>query len=294
MAASDPDRRVVIFDVETTGTDKRRDQIIELCVQFGVEAGAASKTWRIMPAIEIHPGAQAVHGISLEDLAGCPRFGDVAEAIRAVFIGAEVLVGYNLAFDIDMLQAEYERCGLPLLELSEKQIIDPFRLWQQCEPRSLQDAHRRFVGQEFAAAHSATADVAATGRVLRGMISTFNLADDWSQIARVCEPERSRWIGPSRHLRWDDDGQPVLSFGKHAGTPLARLASGPDATYLRWVMEKDFPPHVREVCQRALELDGAALRSWLVATYGEPRAAFASAASLPITERFTGGAAATG
>ena len=98
------DRRVIVFDVETTGTDKRRDQVIELCVQFGLEGGS-SQTWRIKPAVPISPGAQAVHGISMEDLEVCPLFGMVAGAIREVFDRAEVLVGYNLAFDIEMLQA---------------------------------------------------------------------------------------------------------------------------------------------------------------------------------------------
>jgi DNA polymerase-3 subunit epsilon len=276
--ASEP--RVLVFDVETTGTDKRRDQVIELGVQFGIDAGAASRTWRIRPSVEINPGAQAVHGISMEDLLDCPQFEAVADAIRTVFREADVLVGYNLAFDIEMLQAEYARIGEPLLALDDKQIVDPFRLWQQCEPRSLQDAHKRFVGQEFAAAHSATADIAATGRVLRGMIDAFGLVDDWGQIAQVCEPERASWIGPSRHLRWDENGAPVLSFGKHAGTPLDRLARGQDADYLRWVIEKDFPIHVREICQRAIDLDAAAFTAWLRASYGTgPAAAGAPLAS---------------
>jgi len=264
------EQRILVFDVETTGTDKRRDQVIELCVQFGVYGDATSRTWRIRPEVPIHPGAQAVHGISMDDLADCPRFADVADDVRQVFAEVDVLVGYNLAFDIDMLQAEYQRLGQPALAIADKQIIDPFRLWQQCEPRSLQDAHRRFVGQEFAAAHSAAADVAATGRVLRGMLGHFGLAGDWDAIARVCEPERGSWIGPSRHLRWDDGGQPVLSFGKHAGMPLDRLARGPDAGYLRWVIDKDFPPHVREICQRAMDLEPAAFGAWLAEHYGRP------------------------
>jgi DNA polymerase-3 subunit epsilon len=264
------DHRVLVFDVETTGTDKRLDQVIELCVQFGVDHDAEHQIWRIRPDVPIHPGAQAVHGISMDDLAGSPRFGEVADAIRAIFVGAEVLVGYNLAFDIDMLQAEFQRIGQPPLDLADKQIVDPFRLWQQCEPRSLQDAHRRFVGQEFAAAHSAAADVAATGRVLVGMLGHFGLEGDWTAIARVCEPERQSWIGPSRHLRWDPDGHAVLSFGKHAGTPLARLARGPDAGYLQWVIDKDFPIHVREVCKRATELAEADFVAWLGSAYGRP------------------------
>jgi DNA polymerase III subunit epsilon len=263
------DRRVIVFDVETTGTDKRRDQVIELCVQFGLEGGS-SQTWRIKPAIPISPGAQAVHGISMEDLEVCPPFGQVAAAIREVFDGAEVLVGYNLAFDIEMLQAEFARLEQPPLELTGKQVIDPFRLWQQCEPRSLQDAHKRFVGQSFSEAHSATADVAATGRVLRGMLHHFQLSADWREIARVCEPEREAWVGSSRHLRWDENGRLVIGFGRHAGVPLAELARGPDATYLMWIANKDFPIHVREICGRALQMEGAALEAWAKRTYGEP------------------------
>jgi len=261
------DRRVIVFDVETTGTDKRRDQVIELCVQFGLEGGS-SQTWRIKPAVPISPGAQAVHGIAIEDLEVCPPFGQVAGAIREMFDRAEVLVGYNLAFDIEMLQAEFARLGQPLLDLNGKQVIDPFRLWQQCEPRSLQDAHKRFVGGGFSEAHSATADVAATGRVLRGMLHHFQLSHDWREIARVCEPEREAWVGSSRHLRWDENGRLVIGFGKHAGVPVAELARGPDATYLMWIANKDFPIHVREICGRALEMEGAALEAWVRRIHG--------------------------
>lgn len=266
-----PERGVLVFDVETTGTDSRRDQVIELCVQFGLEGPDQdmSHTWRIRPSVPIGPGAQAVHGISMEDLAACPPFDEVAGAVREVFERAEVLVGYNLAFDVEMIQAEFDRLGQLPLDLAGKQLVDPLRLWQQCEPRSLQDAHRRFVGQEFRSAHSASADVAATGRVLRGMLAHFRLEGDWRQLARVCHPERDAWVGPSRHLRWDEDGRLVIGFGRHAGTALADLARGPDADYLLWIAERDFPLHVREVCRRALELEAPELEDWVRRVHGE-------------------------
>ena len=128
------ERRVVIFDVETTGTDKRRDQVIELCVQWGLDGGreqggrGEQTTWRIKPSVPIGPGAQAVHGITMEDLELCPSFGQVAGAVREVFEQAGVLIGYNLAFDIEMLQAEFARLGQPPLDLSGKHVVDPFRL----------------------------------------------------------------------------------------------------------------------------------------------------------------------
>jgi DNA polymerase-3 subunit epsilon len=260
-----PAPRIVIFDCETTGTDRLADQVIELCVQRGLADDAPSQTWRIKPTVAIHPGAQAVHGIALADLDSCPAFAEVAADIAQVFAETDVIVGYNIAFDIDMLQAEYTRIGKPLLDLTGKKIVDAFRLWQQCEPRSLQHAHQRFVGAAFAAAHSASADVAATGRVLSGMLQAFGLADhDWEAIASKCDPQhaaRASWVGPSRHLRWEGDIV-VLGFGKYSNAPLHQLAAGPDRSFLRWVVERDFPVHVSEVCRAALDLPGDEFLAW--------------------------------
>jgi DNA polymerase-3 subunit epsilon len=269
LAAQAEDARIVIFDCETTGTDRMQDQVIELCVQFGVADDAPSQTWRMKPGVPIHPGAQAVHGIALADLEGCPPFGDVADDIARVFAEADVIVGYNLAFDIDMLQAEYTRAGKVMLDLGGKKVVDAFRLWQQCEPRSLQHAHQRFVGQGFAAAHSASADVAATGRVLLGMLRAFDLGEaDWDAIATKCDPQRTAtwaarasWVGPSRHLRWEGDIV-VVGFGKHTNAPVHQLAAGPDRSFLRWVVERDFPVHVGEVCRAALDLPGEEFLAW--------------------------------
>jgi len=262
--------RVIVFDCETTGIDFTKDQVIELCVQHGLDDTATSRVWRIKPSVPINPAAQAVHGISMADLEGCASFAAYADEIAQVFANAEVIIGYNLSFDIDMLQAELLRIGKPMLELTGKKIVDAFRLWQQCEPRSLLHAHRRFVGDDFAAAHSASADVAATGRVLVGMLDHFGLAgQDWGQIATVCDPQRASWVGPSRHLRWEGEVI-VLGFGKHMGMALHELASGPDRSFLRWVIEKDFPPHVVEICRAALERSCDELVAWARQRYGQP------------------------
>ena len=264
--------RIVVFDCETTGTDRVRDQVIELCVQRGLEEDAPSKVWRVRPSAPIHPGAQAVHGITIEDLADCPRFEAISAEVADVFADADIIVGYNITFDIDMLQAEYARIGKPLLDFASKKIVDAFRLWQQCEPRSLMHAHQRFVGAEFAAAHTASADVAATGRVLAGMLKHFELeGQDWEQIALKSDPlaaQRASWVGPSRHLRWDGEVI-VLGFGKHSNAPVHELAAGPDRSFLTWVCERDFPVHVAEVCKAALELPGDKFLSWAKDRYGQ-------------------------
>jgi DNA polymerase-3 subunit epsilon len=269
---------IIVFDVETTGTDRRRDQIIELCVQFGLGDDVASRTWRFKPSVPINPGAQAVHGISIEDLADAPPFAACADEIAQVFAEATVLIGYNLAFDIEMVQSEYERLERPPLDFSGKTIVDAFRLWQQYEPRSLQNAHQRFVGQGFAAAHSASADVAATGRVLSGMLSHFGLAGrDWGAIATACDPDgklkpqsRASWVGPSRHLQWNDEGDVIMTFGKHQNVALHLVAKN-DRDYVRWVTGKDFPEHVIEICRYAVDVagDGEKLIAWVRKRYGQ-------------------------
>lgn len=283
--------RVMVFDVETTGTDRRNDQVIELGIQLGLGGAAESRTWRFRPEVPIHPGAQAVHGISLEDLEGCPAFAACIDEISSLFEGVEVIIGYNIAFDIDMLSAEFERLGRKPLDFSGKTIVDAFRLWQQFEPRSLQHAHQRFVGDRFTEAHSASADVAATGRVLTGMLRAFGLEQqDWSAIAGLCDPQRATWIGPTRHLRWES-GTVVLGFGKHAGAPLHKIAAGPDRSFLRWVLDRDFPLHVVEVCRVALDfaarapagaVDAAAesIAEWVREKFGAPATPGAAAAAV--------------
>jgi len=275
---------VLVFDAETTGTDKRRDQVIELCVQFGLDASSENRVWRFRPDVPISTGAQAVHGISLDDVKDCPHFRERAVELRKVFDNAKVWSGYNLSFDIEMVSAEFQRLGQPALDTSDKIFVEAFRLWQRSEPRTLMDAHRRFVGDEFAQAHSATADVAATGRVLAGMLEHFNIEGDWNDIASICEPERKRWIGPSRHVQWDDAGRPVVGFGRHAGTPLVELAQGADKGYLRWILGQDFPKHVAEICQCALDSDPELFLRWVETHHGK-----APVASAPeVTARAAG------
>ncbi len=89
-------------------------------MQFGLGDDAPSRVWRFKPSVSISPGAQAVHGISMDDLSACPSFADHAAEVRALIDETAVLVGYNLAFDIDMLQAARHagdlRAGRPRLE----------------------------------------------------------------------------------------------------------------------------------------------------------------------------------
>jgi DNA polymerase-3 subunit epsilon len=265
---------VVVLDVETTGKDRSVDQVIELCLQLGVGAGAEARTWRIRPAVPIHPEATKVHGITAEDLSGCPPFGDVVAEFIPLIEAADVIVGYNVAFDLDMLQAEFSRAQIPPLELAKKQIVDVLRLWHHVEPRTLVAAHEKFCGEALVDAHQATADVAATARVLAAMLQTFGLEGrSWPEIAAISDPFSGRvtWLGPSPHVQWDASGAVVFGFGKHKGCQVDDVDPG----FLRWVLAKDFPPHVKKICQVALERRRQ-FKTWIAQYYPRPELTSAS------------------
>ncbi len=243
--------KIVVLDVESTGKERATDQIIELCLRLGLGQDAEYRTWRIRPEVPIHPEATGVHGITLEDVAACPLFADVVSEFLPLITGADVIVGYNVSFDLDMLQAELSRAKIPPIDLSGRKIVDVLRLWHHVEPRTLVAAHQKFCGEELVNAHQAEADVAATARVLASMLAAFGLADKpWAEIAAISDPfaKRTTWLGPSHHIQWDESGAVVFGFGKYKGQQVAHADSG----FLKWVLAKDFPPHVKKICEVSL------------------------------------------
>ena len=262
--------RIVVLDVETTGKERATDQIIELCLRFGLDPDAKSRTWRIRPEVPIHPEATSVHGITMEVLANCPLFAAVASEFLPLITGAEVLVGYNVSFDLDLVQAELSRAGMPPLSFEDKQIVDVLRLWHYVEPRTLVAAHAKFCGTALIDAHQAAADVAATARVLSSMLAAFGLSDKpWPEIASISDPfaNRTAWLGPSPHIQWDESGAVVFGFGKYKGQQVANADGG----FLRWVLAKDFPPHVNKICKVALERRRK-FGEWIATYYPRPGA----------------------
>lgn len=264
-----PPDDVLIFDVETTGLDPERDQIIELCCQVGLGPSRRIRTWRIRPEVPIRPEAEEVHGISMEELDGEPSFCECAEAFVPLFEAAGTVVGYNVEFDIKFLEADCRRNGIDLDLWGHKSVIDLYRLWRVHEQRRLADAHVRFVGTEPEGQHTADGDVRATAAVLDGMMKEFRLeTSTWEELSTLCFPGRACWIGPSRHVQWQD-GAATLTFGKHRGTALVDLAEK-DPGYLRWISEQgSFPEHVKAIARKALAAtDPKAFHTDLAGEYG--------------------------
>lgn len=126
--------REIIFDTETTGLDPLEDRVIEI---GGVELvnrfpSGRSIHFYIHPGDrQIHPEAQAVHGISLADLAGKPRFAEIVEEFLAFIDGAR-LVAHNASFDMNFLNQELKRVGLD--PVGPDRVIDTLAMARRKHP----------------------------------------------------------------------------------------------------------------------------------------------------------------
>ena len=87
------------FDLETTGLDPRKDQIVEIgAVKFDRRGIIGCFSTLVNPGIPMPPEAGRVNGISDEMLAGKPSLDEVLPDFLR-FAGDSILVAHNAPFD---------------------------------------------------------------------------------------------------------------------------------------------------------------------------------------------------
>ncbi len=117
----------VALDFETTGLDSEIGRVVEIgAIRFATGPGScveeASLACLVDPGMPIPRQASAIHGISDEDVAGSPSFGEVAPALLALAEGA-VIVAHNVRFDLSFLDAELSRLGLSRPEAATQDTV---------------------------------------------------------------------------------------------------------------------------------------------------------------------------
>lgn len=114
------------LDTETTGLEQEKGhRIIEFALLLYVYDPATGTVipkgkfvQRINPQRSIDPGAQAVHGISFDDVSMCPTWDEVAPKIVKIMGACDLVVAHNgNGFDIPFIAAELIRVGLPVPDI---------------------------------------------------------------------------------------------------------------------------------------------------------------------------------
>jgi DNA polymerase-3 subunit epsilon len=247
------ERPLVVFDLETTGTDLATDRIVEIAgLRIEPDGTREARTRRINPERPIPSEATAVHGITDADVKDAPTFRQIARSLVGWIEGAD-LAGFNVArFDVPLLERELRDCGLDLGR-EGRRIVDAMTIFHRKERRDLAAAVQFYLGREHAQAHSAAADVLAVADVLDAQLVRYeDLPRGIAELAAWIAPESSE-RATKFALR---EGTLVFAFGRHLGRPLDDVARDtPD--YLRWLLEVDFPAEAKRIVAEALERMGS-------------------------------------
>lgn len=128
--------RLIILDTETTGLETALGhRIIEIA---GVEMVNRRLTQNhfhqyLNPGREIDPGAQQVHGISLEFLQDKPQFRDVVHDFVEYVSGAELVI-HNAPFDVGFLNYELGLLGMQPIRHYCPQVTDTLKMAKSLRP----------------------------------------------------------------------------------------------------------------------------------------------------------------
>ena len=163
---------MVEFDLESTGVDTAKARIVTACVA-AIEPGqpVTPETWLVDPGIEIPAEATAVHGITTNQVRndGQPAHlavGEIADMLTAYWANDWPVVGFNLCYDLTLLDRELRRHSRP--PLVPGLCIDAFVLDKHVSyrrgSRKLVDQCAHY-GVRIDGAHDAAADALAAARV---------------------------------------------------------------------------------------------------------------------------------
>jgi DNA polymerase-3 subunit epsilon len=139
--------RAILFDTETTGLEPHLGhRVIEIAALELINDLPTGQQFHrlIHPERDIPDDATRIHGLTLANLTGKPRFAEIVDELLE-FFGDCRLIAHNAPFDFAFLDAEFSRVGRPTL--SAARMIDTLTLAKTRfpgMPNSLDALCRRF------------------------------------------------------------------------------------------------------------------------------------------------------
>lgn len=237
---------IVFFDIESTGLNVATDRIVEICaVKVMPNGDEEIKTRRINPTIPISPEAQAVHGISNEDVKDCPTFKEIAKSLAKWMEGCD-FAGYNsIKFDIPLLAEEFLRAGVDF-DFRKRHLVDVQNIFHKMEQRTLSAAYKFYCQKDLENAHSAEADTLATYEILKGQLDRYpdTLQNDVKMLAEFST--KTKLADYAGRIALNDKDVPVFNFGKHKGKPVEEVFVS-EPSYYSWMMNGDFTLDTKKV-----------------------------------------------
>lgn len=236
---------IVFFDLETTGTNIVTDRIVEISyLKISPNGREESKTIRINPEMHIPEQVTAIHGITDEDVADCPRFKEVAREIARDFEGCD-LAGYNSnRFDIPLLAEEFLRAEVDI-DMKKRKFVDVQVVFHKMEQRTLSAAYKFYCEKDLDNAHSAEADTRATYEVLMAQLDRYpELKNEIAFLSGfTTQNNNADFAG---RIIYNEKGEEIINFGKYKGQRVSDVLKN-DIGYYGWIMSSDFTLDTKNV-----------------------------------------------
>ncbi len=160
----------VVLDIETTGTDIDKDEIVEICalkIEHGIESDCLCSFVRGARFLPKH--VEKLTGITIQDLEEGKELADLLDQLLD-FIEDYPLVMHNAPFDMRLLENALEECGFDELE---NQSVDTLAMARRRLPKApsyrlgdLCDS----LGIEHVGLHRARPDCIATNLLFKALM----------------------------------------------------------------------------------------------------------------------------
>lgn len=244
------ERDLVVFDLETTGLDLQKDEIVQFAaIRWHENKGNIEPVSELQfyckPSILIPKEASDIHGITDEKVKESPSFKDFVTQVQDIFLGADI-AGYNIInFDVHILNRQMKENAVEGF-LDSFFFYDSYKVYVDDCPRNLENAYKHYTGKQLQNAHDALADVSGTSEVIFQQIS--KRGESLRSISESHSVPPASRVGLTDHII-KVDGNFVINFGKWAGTPVEKVQKG----YIFWIVTKsDLPKAIKDFMSKYL------------------------------------------
>lgn len=160
--------KVVVFDVESTGVDPTREEIIQIAgIRLAPDGSIAEEFKRNLKPTKSVGQSVRVHGLTDAWLATHGEDAKQALLDFSAFARGAVLVGHNVTYDLSITSSHLSRLGLP--QLSYRSWYDTLDIFRRFYP-NLPNHKLEFLGEycrvSHKSSHDAMDDILATAEIL--------------------------------------------------------------------------------------------------------------------------------
>ncbi len=158
--------RFAVVDLETTGNNKNKDNIIQLSIAFVENFKIVDQyTTFLSDDTEISPFIRELTNIEPHMLKGAPKFRDVAEEVASLLDGC-IFTAHNVEFDYGFLQNALYNQGIKYHPRHKIDTVELAKIFMPTLERFQLNEIAQAIGIELSNAHRADEDARATAELL--------------------------------------------------------------------------------------------------------------------------------